>query len=172
VRDKKPIAVARVRSGGAEVEIFYDFRERDFFFEAPGTRSRVHASTFIEVRRQIDVVYEKATPLAWTPVILVTLHDAYDERDHSVRSKSEEGASVSLTFRRCELSPRPDHAEVVERVTRVRAPLPIENWAKKPLGVERRVPDETTGERAGVMASPPFRWERKCEYSRLESVRR
>jgi hypothetical protein len=120
MRDKKPIAVDKVRSGGAEVEIFYDFRERDFFFEEPGTRNRVHASTFVEVRRQLDVVYEKATPLAWTPVILVTLHEAYDEQDHSVRSKVVEGASVNLTFRRCELSPRSDHAEIVERVTRER----------------------------------------------------
>ena len=117
MRDKKPIAVDNVRSGGAEVEIFYDFRERDFFFEEPGTRNRVHASTFVEVRRQLDVVYEKATPLAWTPVILVTLHETYDEQDHSIRSKVVEGASINLTFRRCELSPRPDHAEVVERVT-------------------------------------------------------
>jgi hypothetical protein len=31
-----------------------------------------------------------------------------------------EGASVSFTFRRCELSPRPDHAECVERVRQER----------------------------------------------------
>jgi hypothetical protein len=120
VRDRRPIAVDKVRSGGAEVEIFYDFRERDFFFEEPGTRSRVHAETFVEVRRRLDQVYERAEPLDWRPVILVTLHAAYDERDHSVRSKQVEGAAVSLTFRRCELSPRPDHAEVVERVARER----------------------------------------------------
>jgi hypothetical protein len=120
VRDRKPIAVEKVRSGGAEVEVFYDFRQRDFFFEEPGTRDRVHAETFVEVRRRLDEVYEKAEPLRWEPVILVTLHAAYDDQDHSVRSKSIEGASVNLTFRRCELSPRPDRAEVVARVTRER----------------------------------------------------
>ena len=117
MRDRKPIAVDKIRSGGAEVEVFYDFRQRDFFFEEPGTRERVHAETFVEVRRRLDQVYEKAAPLDWKPVILVTLHTAYDERDHSIRTKPVEGASVSFTFRRCELSPRPDYAEVVERVT-------------------------------------------------------
>jgi hypothetical protein len=114
VRDKKPIAVDRVRSGGVDVEIFYDFREHYFFFEMPGTRDRESAETFVEVRRRLGEVYERADPLAWVPVILVTLHKAYDEEDHSVRSKPVEGASVSLRFRRCELSPRPDRAEVVE----------------------------------------------------------
>jgi hypothetical protein len=120
VRDKKPIAVDNVRSGGVDVEIFYNFREHDFFFEEPGTRDRVHASTFVEVRRLLDEVYEQAEPLAWAPVILVMLHTAYDEQDHSVRSKPVEGASVSLTFRRCELSPRPNRAEIVENVARER----------------------------------------------------
>lgn len=120
MRDRKPIAVDKVRSGGAEVEVFYDFRQHDFFFEEPGTRERVHAETFIEARRRLDQVYEKAEPLAWTPVILVTLHTAYDEQDHSIRTRPVEGASVHLEFRRCELSPRPDHAEVVERITRER----------------------------------------------------
>jgi len=117
VRDRRPIAVDKIRSGGAEVEVFYDFRQHDFYFEEPGTRARVHAETFVEVRRRLDQVYEKAAPLDWKPVILVRLHTAYDERDHSVRTRQEAGASVSFTFRRCELSPRPDHAEVVERVT-------------------------------------------------------
>lgn len=117
MRDRKPIAVDKVRSGAAEVEVFYDFRQRDFFFEEPGTRSRVHAETFVEVRRRLDQVYEKAAPLDWRPVILVTLHEKYDDRDHSIRTRQEAGASISLRFRRCELSPRPDHAEVVERVT-------------------------------------------------------
>jgi len=120
MRDRKPIAVDKVQAGGAEVEVFYDFREHDFFFEEPGTRSRVHAETFVEVWRRLHEVYEKAAPLCWTPVILVTLHAAYDEQDHSVRTKPVEGASVSFTFRRCELSPLPDRAEVVERIVRER----------------------------------------------------
>lgn len=120
MRDRKPIVVDKIRSGGAEVEVFYDFRQRDFFFEEPGTRERVHADTFVEVRRRLDEVYEKAEPLAWTPVILVTLYDKYDDQDHSIRTKVIEGASVHLQFRRCDLSPRPDHAEVVERITRER----------------------------------------------------
>jgi hypothetical protein len=120
VRDRKPVQVDTVRSGGTDVAVFYDFREHKFFFESPGTRDREYAETFVEVRRKLDEVYEKAEPLVWTPVILVTLHEAYDEQDHSVRSKPEEGASVSLRFRRCELSPRPDRVEVVERITRER----------------------------------------------------
>jgi hypothetical protein len=117
LRDRKPILVDKIRRGDAEVEVFYDFREHDFFFEAPGTRSREHASTFREVYRRLNEVYEKAAPLDWRPVILVSLHEKYDDRDHSIRSKPEEGASVHLTFRRCEISPRPDHAECVERIT-------------------------------------------------------
>jgi hypothetical protein len=116
VRDKKPIAVDKIRSGGVDVEVFYDFRNHNFFFECPGTRDRESAETFVEVCRRLYEVYEKAEPLCWTPVILVTLHKAYDEEDHPVRSKPVEGASVSLRFRRCELSPRPDHTEVVERI--------------------------------------------------------
>jgi len=119
-RDRKPIVVDTVRSGGAEVAVCYDYREHDFFFEEPGTRNRVHAPNFIEVRRRLDEVYEQAAPLDWRPVILVTLHQTYDEGDHSIRTKIVEGASIFLTFRRCELSPRPDHAEVIERVTRER----------------------------------------------------
>lgn len=120
MRDRKPIVVDKIRSGGAEVDVFYDFRQHDFFFEEPGTRERVHAKTFVEVRRLLGESYEDAAPLDWKPVILVTLHDAYDEQDHSIRSKPVEGASVHLTFRRCELSPRPDHAECVKRITRER----------------------------------------------------
>ena len=120
MRDRKPIVVDKIRSGRAEVEIFYDFRERNFFFEESGTRERVHAETFVEVRRRLHEVYEKAAPLDWRPVILVTLHDKYDDHDHSVRTKVVEGASVHLQFRRCELSPRPDHAEVVGRIARER----------------------------------------------------
>ena len=120
MRDRKPIAVDKIRSGGSEVEIFYDFRQHNFFFEEPGTRDRTYAETFVEIRRRLDQVYEKAEPLAWTPVILVTLHVAYDEQDHSVRTRSEEGASVYLVFRRCELSPRPDRVDVVKRITRER----------------------------------------------------
>ena len=120
MRDKKPIVVEKVRSGGVDVEVFYDFSQRDFFFEAPGTRAREHADTFMEVRRRLDEVYESAAPLAWAPVILVTLYEKYDDQDHSIRSKVIEGASVHLQFRRCELSPRPDHAEVVERIMRER----------------------------------------------------
>ena len=120
MRDKKPIAVDKIRSGGVDVEVFYDFRNHNFFFECPGTRDRESAETFVEVCRRLYEVYEKAEPLCWTPVILVTLHKTYDEQDHSVRSKPEEGASVSLRFRRCELSPRPDRAEVVERIARER----------------------------------------------------
>ncbi len=117
MRDRKPIVVDKIRSGNVEVEVFYDFREHTFFFEEPGTRDRAYAATFVEVRRRLNEVYEKATPLDWKPVILVTLQDAYDDEDHSVRSEPVEGASVYLTFRRCELSPRPDHAECVERIT-------------------------------------------------------
>lgn len=120
MRDRKPIVVDRVRSDGAEVEILYDFRERDFFFEEPGTRNRVHAETFVESRRRLLEIYEKAEPLDWKPVILVTLHEAYDDQDHSVRTKPVEGASVNLRFRRCELSPRPDRTEVVDRITHER----------------------------------------------------
>lgn len=120
MRDRKPIAVDKVRSGGHEVDIFYDFRNHTFFFEELGTRNRVSADTFTEVRRLLDQSYKKATPLDWKPVILVTLYDKYDDQDHSVRTKKIEGASVHLTFRRCELSPCPDHAEVVERVARER----------------------------------------------------
>jgi hypothetical protein len=120
MRDRKPIAVDKVRSGGVDVEVFYDFREHTFFFEAPGTRSREHASTFTEVCRLLDQVYEEAEPLDWRPVILVTLHEKYDDHDHSIRTKIVEGASVHLEFRRCELSPRPDRAEVVERIARER----------------------------------------------------
>jgi hypothetical protein len=117
VRDKKRIAVDKIRSGGVDVEVFYDFRNHNFFFEAPGTRDRESADTFTEVRRRLDQVYEKAEPLAWTPVIFVTLHSSYDEQDHSIRTRQECGASVSFTFRRCELSPRPGRAEIVKRVT-------------------------------------------------------
>jgi len=120
VRDRKPISVEKVRANSTDVDVFYDFRERKFFFEEPGTRSREYAETFVEVRRRLKEVYEKAAPLDWRPVILVTLHDAYDDQDHSIRNKPVEGASIYLTFRRCELSPRPDHAECVERVTRER----------------------------------------------------
>lgn len=120
MRDRKPIVVDKVRSGGHEVEIFYNFRDHSFFFEELGTRGRVQADTFTEVRRLLDQSYEKATPLDWKPVILVTLHGAYDDQDHSVRRKKIEGASVHLTFRRCELSPRPDYAEAIERITRER----------------------------------------------------
>jgi hypothetical protein len=120
VRDRKPIPVDKVRANGTDVEVFYDFREHKFFFEEPGTRIREYAETFVEVRRRLNEVYEKAAPLDWKPVILVTLHDAYDDQDHSVRSRPVEGASVHLTFRRCELSPRPDHAECVERITKER----------------------------------------------------
>lgn len=119
-RDRKPIPVDTVRANSAEVEVFYDFREHKFFFEAPGTRSREYAETFVEVRRRLKEIYEQAAPLDWKPVILVTLHDAYDDQDHSIRSKAIEGASVYLTFRRCELSPRPDHAECIERITKER----------------------------------------------------
>lgn len=121
MRDRKPIAVDKVRSGGSEVEVFYDFRGHSFFFEELGTRNRVSADTFTEVRRLLDQSYENAAPLDWKPVILVTLYEAYDDGDHSIQTKKIEGASVHLTFRRCELSPRPDHAECVERVTRERA---------------------------------------------------
>jgi hypothetical protein len=118
VRDRKPIPVDKIRSGGAEVDVFYDFRNHNFFFESPGTRDRESADTFTEVRRRLDQVYEKAAPLDWRPVILVTLYDKYDDfQDHSIRKKGIEGASVHLQFRRCELSPRPDHAECVERIT-------------------------------------------------------
>lgn len=120
MRDRKPIAVDKVRSGGHEVDVFYDFRQHTFFFEESGTRARVSAETFTEVRRLLDQSYEKATPLDWRPVILVKIHGAYDDQDHSVRTKKVEGASVHLTFRRCELSPRPDHVECVERITRER----------------------------------------------------
>ncbi len=120
MRGRKPIVVDKVRSGGAEVEVFYDFRNHTFFFEETGTRERVYAETFIQVRRLLDESYEKATPLDWKPVILVTLHEAYDDQDHSIRTKKVEGASIHLTFRRCELSPRPDHAEAIERITRER----------------------------------------------------
>ena len=120
LRYRKPLPVDKVRSGREDVDVFYDFGEHDFFFEKPGSRERVHAKTFTEVRRLLDQVYEGAAPLDWRPVILVTLHDAYDEQDHSIRTKKIEGACVSFTFRRCELSPRPDHAEQVERVRRER----------------------------------------------------
>ena len=120
MRDRKPIPVDKVRVGGAEVEVFYDFRNHNFFFESPGTRHRENASTFVEVQRRLREVYERARPLDWRPVILVTLHEAYDDEDHSVRSKPVEGASIYLTFRRCELSPRPDHAECVDRITKER----------------------------------------------------
>ena len=100
MRDKKPIAVDKVRSGGVDVDVFYDFRNHNFFFECPGTRDRESADTFTEVRRRLDQVYEQAEPLAWVPVILVTLHKAYDEQDHSCRTKQEDGASVSLTDRK------------------------------------------------------------------------
>jgi hypothetical protein len=137
VRDKKPIVVDTIRSGGVDVEVFYDFREHDFFFEEPGTRDRVHAKTFVEIRRLLDEVYEQAEPLAWAPVILVTLHTAYDEQDHSVRSKPVEGASVSLTFRRCELSPRPNRAEIVENVARERERGRHGGWSEGDGPIER-----------------------------------
>jgi hypothetical protein len=117
MRDRKPIVVDKVRSGGVDVEVFYDFREHTFFFEAPGIRSRESADTFTEVYRRLNQVYEKAAPLDWRPVILVTLYDKYDDQDHSIRTKVIKGASVHLEFRRCELSLRPDHDEVIERVT-------------------------------------------------------
>lgn len=117
MRSRKPVAVDTVRSGGADVDVFYDFRNHTFFFEELGTRERVYADTFTEVRRRLDESYEKAAPLDWKPVILVTLYDAYDDQDHSIRTKPVEGASVHLTFRRCELSPRPDYAETIERIT-------------------------------------------------------
>ena len=117
MRDRKPIVVDKVRSGNTDVEILYDFRQHSFFFEEEGTRERHHAHTFVEVRRLVDQVHEDAQPLAWAPVILVDLRGKYDDGDHSARSRVEEGASVHLTFRRCELSPVPHRAEVVARVT-------------------------------------------------------
>lgn len=54
MRDRKPIAVDKVRSGGHEVDVFYDFRQRTFFFEESGTCARVSAETFTEVRRLLD----------------------------------------------------------------------------------------------------------------------
>jgi hypothetical protein len=136
-RDRKPVVVDTIRSGGVDVEVFYDFRNHHFFFECQGTRERESADTFTEVRRRLDQVYEQAEPLAWVPVILVTLHKAYDEQDHSVRTKQEDGASVSLTFRRCELSPRPDRVEVVERITRERERGRNGGWSEGDGPIER-----------------------------------
>lgn len=99
MRDKKPIAVDKIRSGGVDVEVFYDFRNHNFFFEAPGTRDRESADTFTEVRRRLDQVYEKAEPLAWTPVILVTLHSSYDEQDHSIRTRQVTVWTVAMGSR-------------------------------------------------------------------------
>ena len=117
MRDRKPIVVDRISVDGAHVDVSYDFRNRNFFFELPGSRAREGADTFKEVLRRLYEVYEAAEPLAWRPVILVTLHEKYDDRDHSIRTTPIEGASVHLEFRRCELSPGSMRADVVARVT-------------------------------------------------------